>query len=130
AFFISAASFCGPGAAAPSTPNPAGPTVAEAIPWTQLGVVAAAQYSGEGLRVTRTEQGARLRCVIQRLEGEVTCEGLWLMSTVTNNVNDRFRVVAAELAHAVTTTGLPRAGNVTIDGQVVRLIRPGVVEEY
>jgi len=38
-----------------------------------------------------------LRCVSQRLHGEATREGLWLTSTVTNAVHDRFRLVAAEV---------------------------------
>src|SRR5437899_4786198 len=68
---------------------------AEAIPWSQIGAKAGADYKGDGLAVIPTADGARLRCVFQRLEGEATCEGLWLTSGVTNNVNDRFRIVAA-----------------------------------
>ncbi len=65
------------------------------LPWSQLGAKAGADYHGDGLGVSPTADGARLRCVFQRLEGEVTREGLWLTSTVTNPVNDRFRIVAA-----------------------------------
>lgn len=65
---------------------------AASIPQYQIGATAEKQYSGDGLSVCATEGGARLRCVFQRMEGEVTCEGLWLTSTVTNTVNDRFRV--------------------------------------
>ena len=68
-----------------------------AIPWSQIGAKAGADYQGDGLAVIPTAEGARLRCVFQRLEGEATREGLWLTSTVTNAVNDRFRVVAAEV---------------------------------
>src|SRR5438034_1303850 len=67
------------------------------IPWSQIGAKAGADYQGDGLAVSPTAEGARLRCVFQRLEGEATREGLWLTSTVTNGVNDRFRVVAAEV---------------------------------
>ena len=64
------------------------------IPWSQIGAKAGADYQGDGLAVSPTADGARLHCVFQRLEGEATREGLWLTSTVTNGVNDRFRVTA------------------------------------
>src|SRR5215831_10100653 len=63
-------------------------------PWPQIGAKAGADYQGDGLAVTTTAHGARLRCVFQRLEGEATREGLWLISTTTNAVDDRFSVVA------------------------------------
>src|SRR6266581_8126467 len=66
----------------------------EPIPMDKIGAVAGKQYSGDGLAVAATPNGAGLRCVFQRLEGEATREGLWVVSTVTNGVNDRFRVVA------------------------------------
>ena len=53
---------------------------------------------GDGLGVSPTAEGARLRCVFQRLEGEATREGLWLTSTVSNAVNDSIRG---------TVTGIP-----------------------
>src|SRR5262245_57784389 len=59
------------------------------IPWSQLGAKAGADCQGDGLAITPTAEGARLRCVFQRLEGEATTEGLWLTSTVTNAVKDR-----------------------------------------
>src|SRR5204863_6255067 len=68
------------------------------IPWSQLGAKAGTDYQGDGLTVMASAEGARLRCAFQRLEGEATCEGLWLTSTVTNGVNDRFRVVAEAVA--------------------------------
>ncbi|MEY2410612.1 MAG: trimeric autotransporter adhesin, partial [Verrucomicrobiota bacterium] len=127
-------------------------TSPQAIPWSQLGAKAGADYQGDALAVIPTAEGARLRCAFQRLEGEATREGLWLTSTVTNAVNDRFRVVAADvrrltstrnlkpktqnevqslLTSAATDQGsLPRTGNVSIDGQSVRFTRPGLVEEY
>src|ERR1039458_3369619 len=66
-----------------------------AVPWSQIGAKASADYTGDGLAVTPTEFGARLHCVFQRLDGEATSQGLWLTSTVTNKANDRFRVTAA-----------------------------------
>ncbi len=77
-------------AAAPDTP-------AQAIPWDQIGAKAGADYQGDGLRVAPTAQGARLHCVFQRLDGEATRQGLWLTSTISNAVNDRFRVMATEV---------------------------------
>jgi hypothetical protein len=65
------------------------------IPWADLGAKATAQYSGDGLAVCAGESGAvRLSCAFQRLEGEVTSEGLWLTSMVDGAATDRLRVVA------------------------------------
>ena len=77
---------------------PAKPT--EAIAWSQLGAKAGADYHGDGLAVIPTTVGARLRCVFQRLEGEVTREGLWLTSSVAEGVSDRFRVTAVAVGRA------------------------------
>ena len=90
-----------PGMGSPSRPAAAAADAADtapaktSIPWSQIGAKAGADYRGDGLAVVPTAEGARLRCVFQRLEGEATREGMWLTSTVTNAVNDRFRVVAA-----------------------------------
>src|SRR6266516_2149141 len=77
--------------------NPAGPALTKtSIPWSQIGAKAGADYQGDGLAVSPTAGGARLRCVFHRLEGEATREGLWLTSTVippSGTVNDRFRIV-------------------------------------
>ncbi len=79
------------------------PLTAEAarLAWSQIGANAGADYQGDGLGVSPTAEGARLRCVFQRLEGEASREGLWLTSTVTNAVNDRFRIVAAAVGREV-----------------------------
>ncbi len=77
---------------------------ADAIPWSQLGAKAGADYKNDGLAVFPTADGARLRCVFQRLEGEATREGLRLSSTVTNGVNDSFRVVAVEVGTRSTAS--------------------------
>jgi hypothetical protein len=53
----------------------------EPISLVQLGAVAGKQYQVDGLSVTATPDGLRLRCVFQRLQGQVTPEGLWLEST-------------------------------------------------
>src|SRR5216683_2375680 len=78
-----------------------------ATPWSQIGAKAGADYKGDGPTVIPTAEGARLRCVFQRLEGEATREGLWLTSTVTNTVNDHFRVVATAAGRVTVST----AGN-------------------
>src|SRR5438552_3654433 len=65
----------------------------QSIPWIQLGVNATAQYSGDGLGVIATPLDAQLRCVLQKLEGEVTVDGLSLSSTVPET-RDQFRVTA------------------------------------
>ncbi len=67
------------------------------IPMDQLGAVAGKQYQGDGLSVIATPDGARLRCAFQRLEGQVTREGLWLSSTADNNSGERFRVMAMQV---------------------------------
>ncbi|MDI9380132.1 MAG: hypothetical protein QM845_04530, partial [Verrucomicrobiota bacterium] len=130
------------------------------IPWDQIGAKAGADYRGDGLRVTAQDDYMKLNCVFQRLEGEATPEGLWLTSTVTNQVQDRFRVVATALGrtgsnplsrpdgHPLPTAWgegrgeeattsccaasrpLARTGKVTVADQAVRYERPGLVEEY
>ena len=77
------------------------------IPWSQLGVKAGSDYQGEGLAVMPTADGARLRCVFQRLEGEATCEGLWLASTAAETNREKFRVVAAAEGRAGEAFGVP-----------------------
>ena len=66
----------------------------QSIPWTQLGLNATAQYSGDGLGVIATPLGAQLRGVLQKLEGEVTVDGLSLSSTVPET-RGQLRVTAA-----------------------------------
>ena len=139
------------------------------IPWSQIGAKAGGDYQGDGLAVSPIEggarpvryaekaangerdnflsHGARLRCVFQRLEGEATREGLWLTSTVTNGVNDRFRVTAAavgrvtpcapgaanktsNIQHSTFNVQLGNTGTVQVADKLVRFTRPGVIEEY
>ncbi len=68
----------------------------------QLGAVAGKQYQGDGLSVIATAEGASLRCAFQRLEGQVTREGLWLSSTTDNNSGERFRVMAMEVGRVTS----------------------------
>jgi len=61
------------------------------VPWSEIGPQkAVADYKGDGLAVTPTKSGARLRCVFQRLDANATGEGLWLTSTVSNGQSGRF----------------------------------------
>jgi len=120
------------------------------IRWSQLGARAGADCPGEDLGVVSTAEGARLRCVFQRLEGEATREGLWLTSTVAGEKQERFRVVAAAVGReagagaadwrSADPAGMPKAGGrpallpavgrVEVAAHTVRFIRPGVIEEY
>jgi hypothetical protein len=114
----------------------AAPT-SNSISWSQIGAKAGSEYQGDGLAVIRTAEGARLHCVFQRLEGEATPEGLWLTSTVTNGVCDRFQVTAAAVGRSAEPPALntqlstlPRTGTVQVAEKVVRFLRSGVTEEY
>jgi hypothetical protein len=110
------------------------------MPLDQLGPKVDKQYQGDGLSVTPTAKGAKLRCVLQRLEGEVTPEGLWITSTAGDVTGERFRVIAVavrrEGADSQPSPGasdeclLPRTGKVIVAKQLARLIRPGLTEEY
>jgi hypothetical protein len=112
-----------------------------AIPWNDIGAKAGADYKGDGLAVTPTASGARLRCVFQSLDGEATTQGLWLTSTVTNTVSDRFRLTAMEVGRKApqatwispypsSSIQLAEAGEVSFCGQKVRFRRPALTEEY
>jgi hypothetical protein len=124
-------------------PLPTSPTASRSasIPVDQLGSIAGAKYQGDGLSVIATPEGARLRCVFQRLEGEATPEGLLLTSTSSNATNDSFRVVAMKVGREtaqqppaiqtpVSDIHLPGAGKVCVDDQLVRFSRNGLTEEY
>ena len=104
----------------------------QAIPWADLGAKATAQYSGAGLAVCAGENGAvRLHCVFQRLEGEVTSEGLWLASTVGGAAVDHFRVVADYVGRdGGAMVALPEHGVTAREAGAARFVRRGLVEEY
>jgi len=69
------------------------------IPFDQLGAEAQKSYKGDGMGITPTADGARLKAVMQDLEAEATAEGLWLRSVADEDAgkNVRFRVKAAEV---------------------------------
>ena len=104
----------------------------------QLSAVAGKQYQGDGLSVAAAPDGARLRCVFQRLVGQVTSEGLWLTSTAEAETGQRFRVLAVAVGRASPEPSvfksrpstLPAAGTVEVADQITRFIRPGLIEEY
>lgn len=122
--------------APPAATHPANPP--KLIPMDQLGASAGKQYQGDGLSVTATPEGARLRCVFQRLGGRVTSEGLWLRSTAENAPDEQFSLVAIAVGrepaeHSTPNpqlSNLPPTGTVAVAEQVVRFIRPGLTEEY
>ena len=78
-----------------------------AIPISDIGTRATANYQGDALGVTATADGARVRCGFQKLEGQATPEGLWLESTKPGAAG-RLRV---------TATALGRAGPSTLNAQ-------------
>ncbi|HEU0011039.1 MAG TPA: hypothetical protein VFT34_14570 [Verrucomicrobiae bacterium] len=87
-------------------------------------------FTGDGLAVNATADGARLRCVFQKLEAEVTAAGLWLRSTAPGAA-DRAQVVAARLRRdAGATLLLERRGGVDLATGHARYIRSRLIEEY
>lgn len=52
-----------------------------AIPFSEIGAKARADYKGDAIGVTQTKAGAQLWTGFQKLEAEATSEGLWLRST-------------------------------------------------
>ena len=83
----------------------------------------------DGLSVTPTATGARLRCDFQRLEGEATPEGLWLTSKLTDTTTEHFRIKAGAIGRT-SFQQVPVTGNVSINGATARLTSGPVVEEY
>ncbi len=110
--------------------KPEGPNKTQAIPWDQIGVKAGADYQGEGLAITSTAGGARLHCAFQQLDGEASASGLWLTSTLTNQLNDQFQVKAISMGRGASASPLAATGKVLVDRQTVRFERPGLMERY
>ena len=86
-------------------------------------------YSGDGLAVASSPNGAQLRCVFQRLNANVTTGGLWLVSTKEGAKGEPFRVVARALGRG-SAEPLALSGKVEMAGQVARFVRSGLTEEY
>ena len=123
------------------------------IPCSQPSTSAAAAYHGDGLDIVPIPQSGsvRLRCLFQRLEAEATREGLWLTSALTNGAHDRFRVTAVAIGRTASmkrggskresvepsppapcssAQRLSDIGTVEATDQLVRFVRPGIIEEY
>jgi hypothetical protein len=122
-----------------------------AIPFSEIGVRATANYQGDALGITTTVDGARLRCGFQKLEGYSTTQGLWLESTKPGAAGC-LRVVAQAVGRAVPcapsptevsssrsggaqgtarpTVRFPNTGEVSVADKLVRFTRPGLTEEY
>ena len=105
-------------------------TPAKFILMTDLGATADAQYHGDGLTVVPTPEGVRLRCVFQKLEGQVTDEGLWLSSTADPRSGGKFQVVARAVGREGALIMLPRLGVTSVADKLVRWMRPGLIEDY
>lgn len=97
---------------------------------SQLGATAQQQYSGEGLSIQPTPEGARLRADFQDLDGRATAEGLWLESMTEAGAADCLRVRAQSFGWAGTPQMLPPQGVVKAETDSALFLRPGLVEEY
>lgn len=97
---------------------------------SQLGATVGAQYHGDGLSVAPTPEGAWLRCVFLKLEGQVKHEGSWLASTAEPQTGQKLSVVAQAVGHAGTLAVLPPHGIVSVAEKLARYVRPGLTEEY
>src|SRR5882762_2117972 len=73
-------------------------------PLDQLGATAAKQYSGDGLLAAGIHDSVQLNCACQKMDGEASRQGLWLISTVSNKVSERFRVMATEVGRVAPWT--------------------------
>jgi len=104
---------------------------AESARWQELTSEAEIQYQGDGLGLVAAGTEAWLRCVFQRLEGQVSDGGLTLVSTETAH-GERFRVVARGVGRerGPSVFRLPTTGTVLVDDRIARFLRPMVVEEY
>ena len=102
-----------------------------AIPWSELGAQASKQSQGKGVSLQATESGAHLETTFQRLAGEVDGNGLQLWSTVKDDPQTRFSVKATGLGRQDgNLSRLETSGRVQAEKDLVRFLRPGLVEEY
>ncbi len=101
------------------------------ITWNELGAKATAQYSGDGLAVSATANGARVRCAFQKLEGDVTPEGLRLRSSTAGGSNTVLGLTAISIGRERGQCySLPSTGTVETANGIAKFIRPGLIEEY
>ena len=109
----------------------AAPPSAAPIAFDQLGEAAQKQYPGEGMSVTPTASGAKMRAVLQDLEAEASPGGLWLTSTADEDMDkpNRFRLRATAVGRE-QPVALASEGRVVVGEELVSWARPGLVEEY
>jgi cortical protein marker for cell polarity/centrosomal CEP192-like protein len=105
---------------------------AKAISFDQLGAEAQKQYSGDGITVTPTAEGAWLRSSFQKLEGEATREGLWLSSMAdAGGRPEKFRVLATAVGRSASAPQpLAVTGAVTSSAETASFMRSALLEEY
>ena len=113
---------------------------AATIPFDRLGAEAQKQYSGDGISITPMAEGARLRAVFQKLEGQATREGLWLTSMAEEDAGkgEKFRVLASAVGRRDTASSfevrhslwLAATGTMQATADAATFTRPGLVEEY
>src|SRR5262245_36356876 len=115
--------------AASAKPNESGTKAKFAIPMDQLGIGVGQQYQRYGPSISATTDGARLRRDLQRLEGHAGPHGLWLASTATESASDQFCVKASAVGNGCIEP-LPVTGTISVAGEVARVRRASVVEEY
>ena len=115
------------------TVPPRAGTQPTAVPISDIGARATANYQGDALSTTATADGARLRCGFQKLEGHATPEGLWLESTKPGSAG-RLRLVAVAVGRggscarqcALTEAASSvRSAMYTRGGKLLRRAAPG-----
>ena len=133
-FCLSAISAGSPlSASAAELPGGKGPQMISgpSIPWTGLGEKALEQFGGKGRRITPTDRGVKLECLLQRLEGEVTPDGMTMLSTTKSGAGDQFTMKASGMGRENSLVKLfSENGTITGDDTTVRWVRPDIVEEY
>ena len=101
-----------------------------AIPFSDIGAKATADYKGDAIGIAATAEGARLHTAFQKLSGTVTREGLWLGSTA--EAGGGLRLVASGIGRGRESGGrnLAPTGTVSVTEKLVTFSRPGLTEEY
>jgi len=109
--------------------TPSGPDTASGYSFEQLGAKVTATYNGEAIGITAIADGARLRSGFQELTADVTRAGLMVSSTEEGRCGS-VQLVAVAVARGANSKPLRATGEVVRDKDLVRFVRPGVVEEY
>ncbi len=121
-FTVAAASLSAHAADSAAAPS------AAAIPFSEIGAKATADYKGDAIGIHSTADGAMLHTGFQKLEAEATREGLWIIST--EDGGGRFRLRADSIGRASSDSQLPHSGFVSLVDKTVAFVRPGLTEEY